>query len=477
MRRILLGLVVAGGLGLAGWAFAGDGKECPLKAAQASSCSKSCAEKAGSSQCAKELAGCPTYKRANELIKSWSEVPARLAAMNETDKSELMAAAEKMGTAHPAAAVMKPAMEFVKNSVATAVEIDAACAKMCADQCAKGEAAGESGCPKAKAAMAAAKLQMEKSAAMVAKANELLTVAFAQMGDECGKSACAKTAQLASAEEKAGCCSKSKATLAAAEEKTGGCAKSKATLAAAEEKTEGCSKPKATLAAAEEKSGCCSKSKATLAAAEEKSGGCAKSKATLAAAEEKTEGCSKPKATLAAAEEKSGCCSKSKATLAAAEEKSGGCAKSKATLASAEGEKGCSKQACAKTLTAKAEELAAQSGVLAAKLQSAGVVLASMDSADRSAIEKTCNAVMERCPVGSRMPETMATVADLLTGAAKMSAKCQAECGKNEAISKHVSQEMKDLCQARATLTAAALNVLEKMNGIMKPAKQVAMAQ
>lgn len=460
MRRILLGLVVAGGLGLAGWAFAGDGKECPLKAAQASSCSKSCAEKAGSSQCAKELAGCPTYKRANELIKSWSEVPARLAAMNETDKSELMAAAEKMGTAHPAAAVMKPAMEFVKNSVATAVEIDAACAKMCADQCAKGEAAGESGCPKAKAAMAAAKLQMEKSAAMVAKANELLTVAFAQMGDECGKSACAKTAQLASAEEKAGCCSKSKATLASAEEKSGGCAKSKATLAAAEEKTEGCAKPKATLAAAEEKSGCCSKSKATLAAAEEKSGGCAKSKATLAAAEEKTEGCSK-----------------SKATLAAAEEKSGGCAKSKATLASAEGEKGCSKQACAKTLTAKAEELAAQSGVLAAKLQSAGVVLASMDSADRSAIEKTCNAVMERCPVGSRMPETMATVADLLTGAAKMSAKCQAECGKNEAISKHVSQEMKDLCQARATLTAAALNVLEKMNGIMKPAKQVAMAQ
>ena len=263
MKRTILAVFVLGGLGITGYLMAGDGtqKECPLAAA---------AKAAGAGSCCKgasELAAFPSYQRANELLKSWQEVPAKLAALNENEKSEIQAAAEKMHTLHPGASAMQPTMALLTSGMATLTEIDAAMASMCSahaststrpsDATAKLASAEESEvkCPVAAAALASAHQKMQKSAALVAKANEIVLVAFKPVaeGGCSAKAGCTEaTAKLASAEEKPACCAGQTATVAAADAKSG-----HAVLAAGEAKSEaGCPKVAAAMAAAGEKSFC-----------------------------------------------------------------------------------------------------------------------------------------------------------------------------------------------------------------------------
>lgn len=424
---------------MTGYLMAGDSeakKECPLAAATklaSGGAEGGCCSKTGT------LAAYPSYQRANELLKSWAEVPAKLAGMSESDRSELTAAVEKMHSTHPAAPSFQPTMALLTEGIETLSAIDAAAAKLCAEQCsaqaktasAEGATAQAPACPVAAAALTSAKKKMEQSTALVAKANEVMLVAF-------------KPASGATCSDKSACAGE-KAALASAEVKTGGCPSAQtASLASATEKTEGT----------------CTKATAALASAEGKTeGGCAEAKtAALASAEGGSEG---------------GCAGAKTAALASAEEKADGCcAKPAAAMASATEEKPC----CVKSLSARAESVIARSGTVLARWEGAGIGLAAMDSGERANVEKATQVVMTRCPMGSRIPESLDTVAALLRDAATLSAQAKAEVMKHEELTKMLSPEMKQLCEARSMTLAALINVMEKSNGMMRPARQVASA-
>jgi hypothetical protein len=374
--------------------------------------------------------------------------------MSETERTELQASFQKLAESHPVVPAFKPTMAFLHNGSATLSQIDVAGMKLCAELAsAKAESAEgcadataavakaeEKMCPKTAASLAAVHSRMKQSVALTAKANELMLAAYKSAhGGECAeKSQCTKsekTAALASAEGKAtksdGCCSGAKATAA---------------LASVDNKS----------GAEKEAGGCCSGAKATaaLASADNKSG-----------AEKKAGGCcsgAKTTAALASADDK-----------AAGEKKEGGCCAAKAAtaaMASAEG------KPCVKTLVNRSQEIVTQSGQLLAQWQDAGIRLASMEGTERESVEKMASTVAASCPIGSRMPDTLETVAGLLRDAATLNAQAIAEC-RNPNVAKMIPAGGKELAEARMQVIAAMLNVLEKCNSSMKPARQVASAQ
>lgn len=424
--------VVAGGLIIGGWAIAGENcaKTCAKTAAAKAGGGGCCEKVALSEEAVKALSANAAYQRADELLKSWSEAPAKLVAMTEADKAALTASAEKM-SAHPASGVMMPSIELVRESLRTAVQIDKAASEMCAAQCKlKGEATSadaKPSCPKA----AAAKLRFEQSAGYVMKASHLIGTASKTAG-ECGqKSECAKTKKVADGES----CPKAKATAQAK------AAEADATLVAA--KADG------------EKT--CAKAAAAKADGEKS---CAK---TVAAKADGEKSCAKAVAASADGEKS---CAK-KAALAAAEGESG-CAKA-AAMAKADGEK-----PCPKALAAKAEALVNESGKLLAQWQEATVTLASMDSSARTAMEEACANTISKCPAGRLMPATIDTARELLVEASKLTAKCKSECASDK---KDIPAELKELMQARSLLISSAINILERTSSVAKPTKQMAMAQ
>jgi hypothetical protein len=187
MIRIGLSVVAAAGLVIGGWAIAGE--NCHKGDAASHVSAGGCGGKVQLSEAAiKALNENAAYKRADELLKSWSEVPAKFVAMSEEDKTFLASTGQKMAE-HPSAAVMKPSFEFVRASLRTAVQIDRAAQEMVAAQCKlKAQAAAgkdanavvsavATEAPKVCPKMAAAKLRMEESAGLVAKASYLISVA------------------------------------------------------------------------------------------------------------------------------------------------------------------------------------------------------------------------------------------------------------------------------------------------------------
>ncbi len=537
MRKTALGLTLASAFGIACYVIAQESTTQP--ASHAGGCAGkadkgACSKSQMTAQVAEELAKLPSVQRADAAMKSWAEVPTRLASMTDADKAELQAAMAKAQQSHPAGALVRPTMQYLHNTLATLAQVDRAAAKLCSAE-AKPESDGHT-CPTKAAAVAAAKLEMQKSSALSAKANELMLAAY-KAGGSCGdKGGCTKGEKTASAtdgcasgkatlasateEKKGGCTKGEKASLAAGEEKSGGCASGKASLTAVtEEKKGGCAKgEKAALTAGAEEKGSCSKSehaslasgteekkggctkgeKASLAAGEEKSGGCASGKASLTAGtEEKKGGCTKgEKASLASGEEKSGSCASGKASLTAGTaEKKGGCAKGeKASLASGTeaGKEGCCKkdggasgcckekgavaEADPKAIAAKAHGLISESGALLAKWTAANVALAGMSDADRLVARQAAANASSRCPLGSRMPETLGAIGDLLRDAATMEAHARAACQK-QGMCKEIPAELRELAETRSMLLNAALNVVEKTQTVMKPAQQVASAQ
>lgn len=422
MHRTVLGLCVVAGLGLTGYLLAGDGggekKGCGSAAlASKEVCSCGCGGACGGSCCGKCTckASCCTeggsagkvaqnahYKRANELLKSWQEAPVRLAAMSETEKTDLEAAFKKLHEVHPVVAAFEPTMVFLHEGLATLTQIDAAAKQLCAkaatttrqpaaeNTCGDTAALAKSDepkCPQTAAAVASAKSKMKQSVALTAKANELMLVAY--------QAACAGKRE----------CSKS-----------GGEA---VRLASAEEKP------------AKAAGGCC---------------GGGKSDAKLAAVTDNAE----------QAETRGGCCSGSKTA---------------ATVAGSAGQPGV------KTLVTRSEKLVAQSGQLLAQWQVAGIRLAGMEGADRESVEKLASTVMVSCPVGSRMPDTLETIAGLLHDAAALNGQAMADCCRNAGVAKDTPAASKELAEARLQVISAILNVLEKSNGTMRSPRQVASAQ
>ncbi|HOB76360.1 MAG TPA: hypothetical protein PKG54_17755 [Phycisphaerae bacterium] len=437
MHRTVLALVVAAGLGVTGYLWAGDGgkKECPLKAAAAGKeggCSQACADKKKGA--CKELAAYASYQRANEVLKGWQEGSAKLAALSEAEKGELQVTFARFEEAHPAGSIVKPTMAFLHKGLGTVVRMDAAAGKMCAQGCqAATPAAGEvaaaaepQGCAK-KAAMASAHKKLQQSVALTAKAHELMLVAYQAAGKE-------------------GCSGKGK---------SGGCSE------------------KAAVSAEGQKGGCGAKTEATLTAAtgeKEEARQCAK---TAKAAEAAGCGAKTEAALTAAAGEKQ--CSKASGA-------SGCGAKAEAALTAATGEKQCDKACadkaeCAKKLTAQGQAVIAESGELLARWQGAGIRLASMENADREAAEKAASAAASGCPLGSRMPETLETIAALLNDAATLNAQALAAAAKHAEKGKTIPAEVQQLAQTRGEVIAALINVLEKSNRTMQPARQVVSAQ
>lgn len=459
MNRTVLALIVASGLGLSGYLWAGDAdgekKGCPSAAAakKEGGCSKSCADnKGGKAGCGKqkELAEYASYKRADEVLKSWQEAPARLAAMSQNNEGQIRAAFARLEETHPAGPVLKPTVAFLHKGLTTLARMDAAAGSMCAeaDKPATQPAVADahSGCcPKTAAAIASSRKKLERSMALTAKANELMLVAY-KVGNEAGCPGHAK------AEGKTGGCS-GKPT---ADGREGACGKEKA---------------KATLTAATGEKQC---PKAA-------GSGCgAKTEATLTAATGEKRCCK--------AEGAGGCGSKAKATLTAGGEKqcakaggAGGCGAGKTTLTQADGPACCAdddKACCAaKRLTALGQAVVAESGELLAQWQGADIRLASLDRAEREAAEKAAATAGTLCPTGGRMPETLEAIAALLTDAAALNARAMAECEKNAAAGKAIPAELQQLARTRGQVISALINVLEKSNKIMRPARQVASAQ
>jgi hypothetical protein len=342
MKRTILAAMLA--VGVAGYVTAGE-KCCAKKAAAA----KSAEAQQLPAKVAEQLAAVPSYQRADELLKSWNDVPVKLAAMNEDDKAAIQAVGKKM-SAHPAAAVFQPTLAYLNNSLALAVELDSA--KHALKMQAKA-AASDQGAVKADDAPACPK----ESAALVRKAGELVLAAYTAAGGEkgCSKRACSGDSN----------------------------------------------------------------------------------KVKLTAADGDAPVC--PKA------------------AAAAEKEGGGI--------------------CAKSLSAKADAVVAESGKLLAQWQEANVTLASMDDSARHEVELASSEGVSKCPIGALMPETLSTAAELLSRAAKLDAQNEAEFAKNPEVAKHVSDEIRALDQSRRMVTNAALNVLEKTSLLAKPAKQIASAQ
>lgn len=472
MRQTVLGLCLVAGLGLTGYLLASEGGGDQPGCSSASLASKQgCGGCGGHSSGDATVAQNANYVRAEELLKSWKEAPVKLASMSETEKTDLMTSAAKLRESLPAAAAFEPTMAFLHDGMVTLTQIDAAGKQLCAQAAAPttrpAAAEGSTGastalasadaptCPKTAAALASAHQKMQQSVALTAKANELLLVAYQTAaassldgkGECCKSKAAGATAKLASAEGKpagaeGGCCaSKDEAKLTAAADKaakSGSCGqKGEAALASATEKS------------AKTEGGCCGdKSAAKLTAATEKSA-------------------------------KSGCCGeKGEATLASAADKDakcegGSCGSAKTTAALASGEQ----KLCPKALAKQSQELVARSGQLLAQWEGANIRLASMDSTERGSVVKLASDVMAACPIGSRMPETMETVAGLLRDAATLNAQAMAACCHNPGVAKAIPEASKDLAKARFQVISAMLNVLEKSNGAMKPAREVASAQ
>jgi hypothetical protein len=286
MRRTVLGLCAVAGLGLTGYLLAGDlaGDKTTCGSASVAAKEGGCS---GGCPIAAAMAENAHYKHANELLKSWHEAPTRLAAMTDNEKAEAEASFKKLAESHPMVPVFEPTMAYMHEGLATLTKIDAAAKQLCAQASAPttrpagdGVAAADASvalakaegqmCPKTAAAMASATMKMKQSAALTAKANELMLVAYqaAHQGEGGQKGECCKsgtTAALTSGEEKpaGGCCgsAKSEAKLTAAtEKKAGGCcgggeAKTTAALTAGEDKSAGA-----------KEGGCCSGAKATTAA-------------------------------------------------------------------------------------------------------------------------------------------------------------------------------------------------------------------
>jgi len=430
LRMAMSGLMVAGVIA-AGWAIAGEncGKSCDKTRAVAAAGEGCCAKKAQlSAEATDALQKNAAWQKADDLLKSWSDVPAKLVALKDEEKAELESAGEKMAE-HPSAEVMKASIEFVRDSLRMVARIDKTAQELCASQAKlTGEpTAAEGGCPKAAAAqaegkvcpktMAAAKLRMEQSAGLIIKANQLIGAATAT---GCGKGEGVKALKVSATE--------------------GSCAK----------KADGCCEKKTAAAKADD---CCAKK--TAAAAE---GECAKKAAAVAGAST-----TQPAITLVKDEAGKGECVKS------AEKADDGCCAKKAAMAEA-GEK-----ACPKSLAEKADALISQSGKILAQWQAAQVTLAVMDSASRERIELAA-AGMNKCPAGSLMPETLATTRELLNEAVRLTAQCQAECSRTN-MAREIPAEFKELMQARTLLINAAINVLERTSTVARPSKQMAMAQ
>lgn len=219
MMKLMLTSVAAAGLLIGGWAVAGENCQ-KTAAAGGSTCAKAggcCGSKTMvSAEAQKALDENAAWQQSVTLLKNWSEAPAKLVAMNESDKAELKAGFEKANM-HPAVAVMHPSMVYVQTALATAAKMDKAAMEMCGASCktgaktegaaVKASADGEKMCPK----MKAAKLRMEQSAAMVAQASRLVTVACKTAGEVGEKMTCKK----ASANGEGGCPKAKAAAMAA----------------------------------------------------------------------------------------------------------------------------------------------------------------------------------------------------------------------------------------------------------------------
>ncbi len=443
MRRTMLVAILGLGIGAAGYVIAGE--KCGKHKEGAG---KETSTHQLPPEVMKELTAIPSYQRADELLKSWSEVPAKLtklAAMTEGDKSAQKCAGDKAG-AHPAKAVFKPTMAYLNNSLALAVELNSAKRALYhankPEGAVKHEKADGAPCPKA----TAAKYRGKESAALVEKAHELVLAAYTATGGDkgcAGKSGCSKDG--------------AKAKLTAGEDHPG-CPKAAAAAKAAQAEAE---KSQAALAAGEGKHEC-PKAKAAAAAKAAEA-----DKAALAAGEGKHE-CPKAKAAAAA---KAAEAEKSKASLAAGEGP-GGCAKAKAAAAQAEGH-----DLSPKSLSAKADAMIGDSGKLMAKWQQVSVSLASMEPSARQEVELASAEMMNKCPAGSLMPETLSTVQDLLTRAAKLDAQNEAELAKNPEMAKMLTDDMKTLAESRKMVILSALNVIDKTGLTSKAGKRMASAQ
>lgn len=177
---------------------------CTGKTAAVSSCKGECGKTATLDKRVTENAA---YRQANDLVKSWKAVPAKLVSMNETDKSSRMAAVQHMMDSCPTAAEFKPTYEFVAEALVTAEQLDQAAEAMCEGKCEKGD---EGSCctPETKAKAAAQR-------AFIAKANEVML------------------ASAAAARAQSGCCKGDEAI------KDGSCCKLNAKTASFDGKCEG----------------------------------------------------------------------------------------------------------------------------------------------------------------------------------------------------------------------------------------------
>ena len=101
-------------------------------------------------------------------------------------------------------------------------------------------------------------------------------------------------------------------------------------------------------------------------------------------------------------------------------------------------------------------------------------MLTSMDAASRTAVEEACAGTMAKCPAGRLMPETLSTARELLLEASKLTAQCRAEAASSK---KEIPAELKELMEARTLLISSAINVLNRVGTMAKPAKQMASAQ
>jgi len=244
----------------------------------------------------------------------------------------------------------------------------------------------------------------------------------------------------------------------------GGCPKKAAALAAAAAKSgEGCPQKAQMKARWSQRVALTAKTNELMLAAGTamgKGGECVKS----ASACSKAKTCDKAAgAKLTKGEGKADACCKSKKAAATVASAKGGCAESK-------------KSACTKSLVAKADDLVKQSATLAAGWRGSNAVLAAMNASDRSAADHLLASAQAACPIGALMPGTLGTVKALLAEAGRLDAAGRIQCDKNAKLSASIPNKIKDLQKTRMTLSCAVLNLLDQMDVISTPPKQLASA-
>lgn len=121
----------------------------------------------------------------------------------------------------------------------------------------------------------------------------------------------------------------------------------------------------------------------------------------------------------------------------------------------------------AETLADKANAMTLASGLLLADWQRISNLTAGTDAEAVARCCKNLEEVRKCCPAGALVPETIKTVGGLLAESARLDACFAADCQGKLDLGKVLSEEVNAAYAARCRLTAAVLNVMEKMDAAM----------